>query len=433
MSNSFPVVAALVAAAVLPSSVRAQGCSGPPNALGTVTMVAATCPSGTGSQPNTTCRRVRVDCTSLPPIFAQVRVTEPPAAVPVRGTVVLGVGGGGVGFYGERSGGPQLVTALLGHGFRIVDRSWESSWFGDAGGVRRQSCRYATLLTWVHATFHTQGAFCATGNSGGSGEICYALSTWGRDAILDVAVPTGGPPMGRLDLLCGTAINWPVPCQALPPAHVMACQPACTVAPTNPVCNSCSSSATAAELRADSILHGAADLDYPATRVHQILGAHDCGSAVPAGLLFHAAVTSEKVLEWAAGTPHWTAETTAGRDAIVRALLGGAACGAHPSTLRWQALPPVGGDLDLDVHGPAGGWFFVGNGPVPQPFEVAPFGWLFLDAPVIVFGGGPLDAVTGRATYTIAIPPDPAFQGYVTWFQALSGSCLTNALRVVIV
>lgn len=46
------------------------------------------------------------------------------------------------------------------------------------------------------------GALCATGNSGGAAQISYMLSHYGLGKDLAAVVPTGGPPMGRLDLGC---------------------------------------------------------------------------------------------------------------------------------------------------------------------------------------------------------------------------------------
>jgi hypothetical protein len=118
------------------------------------------------------------------------------------GTVVVGSGGNGAGFYGGQEGGGILVGDIAAMGFRVVDRAWDGGWTTQEGGLVNQSCRYATLLTWIHDHIHTGGKFVATGNSGGSAEISYGLTTWGRGDILDVAIPTSGPPLGRLDYAC---------------------------------------------------------------------------------------------------------------------------------------------------------------------------------------------------------------------------------------
>jgi len=399
----------------------AQACTqGPPTALGTVTQLGSGCAAG--SLPLTSCTRLQVDCAGLPPIEVHVRVTEPAAGTAVRGTVLLGTGGGGSDFYGDRPGGPELITALLARGFRCVDRAWTGGWFQHAISIRKQSCRYATLLTWIHQNVHSSGVFCATGNSGGSAELGYALTAWARGDILDVAVPTGGPPMSRLDKICGLDPTWNNACQHIAQPGVFGCgQPACTVQPSHAVCNACSGQATAADLEADSILFPGAVLTFPQTRVHIVLGGDDCSNAVPAGLLFFRAITSQRVLEIAKGTPHWTAQTAEGRFAILRAILGGAACPGVPSTVNAPAWPQLGGNLQVGMHGPATGGWLLALGFGPDLLAVPPLGYLFLAPPSVLAGGGALDP-TGLATFTLPVPSTPA----------LTGSCLSNMLRVVV-
>lgn len=423
-----------VAIATFAAPASGQACTaGPPTQLGTVNQLAGPCPSGVGPLARTTCTAVRVVCDGIPARVAELRIVEPAPTVSVRGTVVVGTGGGGIEFYTDSPGGTSLVQDLVSRGFRVVDRKWNESWFGDPVGVRRQSCRYATLLTWIHANVHTTGLFCATGNSGGSAEIGYALTTWGRDALLDVAVPTGGPPMARLDWLCASPGSpaWPAQCATVMPAGVMECgAPACTLG-EHPVCVSCSATPTLADLHADSILHPGATLDFPTTRVHSVIGAMDCTSAVPMAVLFFDAITSEKVLEFTPATPHATFAAQPGRDAIVRALLGGGACQSGSATTAWQEWPQVGGSLDLDVRGPALAGFQVFLSLNTSLVEIPPVGWLFLGAPAFNMGGGTLDA-NGSGTLSILIPAIPQLAGLPLFDQALAGACLTNLTRVEI-
>jgi len=422
---------AFVLLALATPSALAQTCaSGPPSQLGSVTVVSTNC--SPGNVPLTTCRVLRVECDGLPPLDVQLRVSEPEPQVALRGTVVLGTGGGGTDFYSERVGGPALFQELRGHGFRLVERAWGGGgWFGSGVSVRKQSCRYATLLAWVRQSVHTTGVFCATGNSGGSGEIGYALTAWGSGALLDVAVPSGGPPMARLDYLCNVAPEWRPLCPTVVPPEVTECaRVQCFVEAGHGVCTGCGPAPTAADLRADSVLHPGAVLGYPRTRVHVLLGGRDCTSAVPAGVLFFNAVTSEKVLEWVPGTPHWAAETTEGRAAIVRALLGGAACRPGPATLAAPAWPRVGGSLQLDAVGPPGGAFVAFLSPGATLLEAAPVGWIFLAFPIVPIGGGALDPVGGRGSLLLGVPPEPALAGLAFFAQAVSGTCLTNLVRV---
>jgi hypothetical protein len=351
--------------------------------------------------------------------------------MPPAGTAVLGTGGGGTSFYTSSPGGQQIATDLLLRGFRVVERRWASGWFESGTSVRLQSCRYATLITWIKATFHSGGAFCVTGNSGGSAEIGYALSTWGRGSIIDVAVPSGGPPLSRLDFLCLNAPPWPSQCHTIVPPGTQSCTPGCTVTSNHPVCTACSPTPTAADLLADSILFPGAATAYSSTRVHFLFGELDCGSAVPAGMLFANAITTEKVIEFVENTPHDIRASVEGREAVVRAIVAGAACRPGPATLGSLPWPQVGGVLDVDLHGPvsAAWWLWLGFNRAFQPLP--PLGIILIEAPIGPIAAGLLDA-SGRATWFLSIPPDPALAGIEGLLQSLTGFCLTNVERVVI-
>jgi hypothetical protein len=71
----------------------------------------------------------------LKALAVEVRVTEPTAGAPYRGTVVLGSGGDGAGFYAGLDGGKMLAAEVVAMGFRVVDRSW------DGGGRNRPDTR----------------------------------------------------------------------------------------------------------------------------------------------------------------------------------------------------------------------------------------------------------------------------------------------------
>jgi hypothetical protein len=122
--------------------------------------------------------------------------------VPYLGTVLMASGGNGVEYYGGPGGGDAIVQALLDSGLRVVDRRWSYGWFDSSAFVRPQSVRYATLLKWVYENVHTGGPFGVTGNSGGAAEIGYALTTWGSDSLVDVAVISSGLILSRIDYLC---------------------------------------------------------------------------------------------------------------------------------------------------------------------------------------------------------------------------------------
>jgi hypothetical protein len=288
--------------------------------LGAVSESAEPCPAGPIA--DTACRRLAVACPELKPIEVRIRITEPAAGVPFRGTVVMGSGGNGSGFYAGQPGGQILVKEVAAMGFRVVDRDWAGGWTTAEGGLRKESRRYATLLTWVHDHVHKGGKFVATGNSGGSAEISYALTTWGRGDILDVAIPTSGPPLGRLDYACvkQASPEWAALCASIVPKGVMECPSTCILGPANGVCKQVSAEPTPEQLLDDSVMHPGALLNYPKTKVYFLFGAHDCGEPVPIGLTYATKVASEKSIQFVPGTPHPLFSTPEGREAIRKAI-----------------------------------------------------------------------------------------------------------------
>lgn len=299
--------------------------------LGTVAELDDPCPDGAGPLAGTSCQLVEVSCPGIPALVAQVRITAPPADATPRGTIVFGTGGGGEGFYDRGPTAAEMMRSLAGDGFRLVQRAWLAQWESGGAGLAAAACRYATLLTWIHDDLHSQGALCATGNSGGSAEIGYALSRWGREDILDLAVPTGGPVMSRVDLGCLDFEAWVDECQEVPDGT--SCEPAevqCNYAGSNfenidgaylpdTPC-ALHDESFADTLLADSILSPDADLDFGATPIHQLFGERDCTPALPQGVIWYDAVTSAKQQTFVPETGHTTPGTREGAAAIRRVL-----------------------------------------------------------------------------------------------------------------
>jgi hypothetical protein len=265
--------------------------------------------------------------------LVELRDTPPKAGVTLRGTVVFGTGADGTGWYDGDPTAVSMMTALTAKGFRVVQRRWQTSWEAGPGGMGAVSARYAALLGWIHQNAQTGGALCATGNSGGASEISYALTRWDAEAILDLAIPTSGPPMARMDLGCfgSTNATWQNQCNSSYPKASWECTPlACTYqgaiglieaayAPSTP-CADAATPATSAMLLADSVLAPNAVLGYPRTFTHFIFGKADCSEAVPLGITYAQAVTSAKKVEFVAATPHKVTSTSAGAGAIFAAL-----------------------------------------------------------------------------------------------------------------
>lgn len=196
------------------------------------------------------------------------------------------------------------------------------------GGLKRESCRYATLLTWIYDNIYVTGAFCASGNSGGSAEIGYALTTWNRGEILDLAVPTSGPAVARLDFACQSSNQqeWAAIADTIIPSGLMNCKPPITLSPQDGVCKQCNDNPSPEDLLFDSVVHPDALLHYSNTNLHFIYGADDCeGPSVPIGLTWSTNVTSKKIIEFVPNTPHVIFLTEEGRDAVLNAIDKGTA------------------------------------------------------------------------------------------------------------
>ncbi|CAN5233194.1 hypothetical protein BH20ACT24_BH20ACT24_15130 [soil metagenome] len=111
---------------------------------------------------------------------------------------------------------PAFFDSLRGEGLVVVLVNWHDSWLeaapGEEAGPARLACRPSTVIRWVHDNVyeslsvpeHDAGVcgFCLAGDSGGASQISYALTHYGLDGILDVVVPSGGPPHAALAVGC---------------------------------------------------------------------------------------------------------------------------------------------------------------------------------------------------------------------------------------
>lgn len=278
--------------------------------------VLGSCPISDGAAAGTRCQMLQVVCESLAPIVVEVETQPPMADAPEgRGSVVLGTGAGGTDSY-DRS----VITQLRGLGFTTVERRWQMPWEDVDSGLLKASCRYSALLS--HLRTEVRGALCVTGNSAGASEIAYGLSHWDADRWIDFAVPTSGPPMGRLDLGCDP--SWEPACAALLPEDVCTVgEPSCALDPTT-IDGSYDGSPCAdvdtALLLAESVASPEAAIRFDAG-VQVILGRQDCTEAVPLGLLWVETVEAVD-LTWV-DAPHLLYDVEAGANAIVDALDGG--------------------------------------------------------------------------------------------------------------
>jgi hypothetical protein len=289
-----------------------------------------------GSVSGGTCYQLAVSCPQVADFSVYLKVNNPSGA-PI-GTVLLGVGTGGSGLYDDPTAagyddGSNVVTSLLSSGYNTVQVSFGApfdngstprGWLTGPGGVRRLACRYATVADWVYrnptiinsgVTAANSAPMCATGNSGGSAVIAYAVYEYGLDSEFKMIEPTSGPVMTRVDLGCSppgtsTFLN---ACTGLQQdmaystggasggdAAVIdeAYQSAGAATPT-PCTDAINGTPAATGLfLSDSILYlGTQSITLPSLTVKQLFGDSDTSNAVPQGTLFNAALPSTDTLQ----------------------------------------------------------------------------------------------------------------------------------------
>lgn len=236
----------------------------------------------------TRCESYEIVCGGASPAVVDVAYFEPPAGVAKKGVVVFGSGGGGTGFYNF-----PARDALTSAGYTLVDRRWtaDRGWFdGAKAGPQEAACRYAALARYVKRTHAPSVPLCATGNSGGSAELGYAITRQDSGDLLDLAVPTSGP-FHRADLACGGASDatWQSSCRDLVRRHCPTCAPRnCTLGAgprqlldlsygASTPCSGAQTAVDLARMRADSPAAPGVSFRLSHTRVALLVGEMDDG------------------------------------------------------------------------------------------------------------------------------------------------------------
>jgi len=256
-----------VADTAAPDTAAPDTAASAPTLCQVTDVVAMSCPQNMLA--GATCQTITVSgCPGFEAESVDAVIAVLPATPPLRGTVVHFAGGGGNGV--EARGVEEYAAA----GFRQVFVSWRSDWEQTASlGIKAAAARPATVLDWIwHAPdLHAASralAFCGQGNSGGAGQLGYALAHYGLGDYLDYVNELSGPPFTRIDLgcdgdapasaeVCGETVTMQLP-HSLDGWENIAAPLACG-----------SHDVPAAELarwQADSIAVGGT-YDYPATEV----------------------------------------------------------------------------------------------------------------------------------------------------------------------
>jgi len=272
--------------------------------LGTVSLLSEPCPRTRALAADQRCEYVEVDCShagTTPNMRAELRITDPVGTE--RGTIWLGSGSQGGGFYGGEPGSHSdtLIRGLAAAGFRVVERAWEvgretqGGWFTGTTGVRVASCRSGTLFGYVHDHLTAPSApFCASGNSGGSMELAYIMSVWRGDRFASLVVPTSGPAV-RTDLACRGASDaeWVAECEAIQSRYPLDPGVSCELDQPRRIIDQAyggrtictmTTEADIPTLRADSPSGDGATAAFPETTFRFLYGANDGMGAVTLGI-----------------------------------------------------------------------------------------------------------------------------------------------------
>jgi hypothetical protein len=294
-----------------------------------VTLLDVPCEKSPGAASR--CERHEVICEGLAPAIVDLAIYEPKGGAS-KGTILFGSGGDGTGFYNF-----SQAKALLDVGYTIVDRRWPNGWFtGATDGPQQAACRLGALIRHLRAEPPASGPLCATGNSGGSAELGFALTWQNAGPSLDFAMPTSGP-FHRLDLACQGEADpmWPAACEALrqatcPDCASNSCQlangprslldvafadtPRCTAPGPGDLALLAERSP---ELGPDIAGFG----DLP---IHFMIGKDDPGAYAPLATALHDALKAGGAvvdIDYITGAPHEMDSVPAGGDAILEALL----------------------------------------------------------------------------------------------------------------
>ncbi|MEX2458998.1 MAG: hypothetical protein WD770_08440 [Actinomycetota bacterium] len=167
------------------------------------------CPDGHACRPfRVACPGVREDAR------VSIAVAEPRGEA--RGAVALFSGGGGREWWVDEGSTASFVSDLRDEGLAVVQIRWKDEWLGassgEMAGPHRLACRSATAIRWIHDEVYVplglaapapgRCGFCLSGSSGGASQITYALAFYGIADLVDVLVPTGGPPHAALAQGC---------------------------------------------------------------------------------------------------------------------------------------------------------------------------------------------------------------------------------------
>lgn len=337
-----------------------------PDPLGTASGATIACPSGGLS--GASCYALEVSCPGVADVPAYAKVNSPMNAT--SGTVIFLTGGGDSTLYEASPYGTTVLSSVLTNGFTAVQLSFGApfnnlaplGWFTGPGGPRRLACRFATAAQWIYTNIHQSSStkpLCATGISGGSAAIAYAVAHYGLDSIFSMIEPTSGPPFARVDQGC--VCNQPpmqTPCGqgALSLCYAGVAQQYLDPMYGSTACSSAQatqSTVNATMFLNDSVLSPDAKLHYPNTDVHFVFGGQDNTQAVPQGLEWQSAITSKSAYACVADAPHDVTTVKDGAIQIANDLIQYCRLQTAPAAAKIPPGPAVFGPAKATPSAPA--------------------------------------------------------------------------------
>ena len=276
------------------------------------------------------CIQLSVSCNGHSDRIVNIRYQPVPSSL---GSVIFTSGGYSSEFYADSSlYSSKTVQTMAISGFETYELAWAGAYGLGTGisgtGFSNAFCGYKEIIDFLSTyKFNNPDTVCATGNSAGGMQIAYGLTNYDLDTVLDLAVISGGPPTGRLDVACFGSSDpyysagiWPMGtfgriytdyiygwerlgdyCKNAiqTPENTIALQDASIVSPTR-----------------------ARDLDYPFTEMFFVNSIHDSTNNQEQGRFYFDAILSEKSWLTIPGTIHEVHNTQEGSHLITDLLLG---------------------------------------------------------------------------------------------------------------
>lgn len=261
----------------------------------------------------TIAKRLTIAANTFENISAIVRIKGAPR---IYNTVVLISGGTGNEFWEQETGGLDLITSLLGNGYRVCQICFQEGWWFSGCSLRDAASRVEIVLQYLKGQFGNV-PFILVGQSGGSGAIGYCVTerTAGFPSRI---VLCSGPPMTRLDVACVTEIPlwWQEESEIL--LTEVGLNTDLTFGPGTFGCMAVANRSTEI-LRVDSILYPHYNINTT-IEYRCIVGDKDTTAAVPFALLFISKCIAANSQTYVVDAPHLITSTLEGRNKIIECI-----------------------------------------------------------------------------------------------------------------